>query len=88
MFITHGSHGWHFRLSEICRMYKMKRKPPSISLGKGPMSVDEQVRTEIKTFLLALRSYPDRFAKDPRITFQEYCCSLMQATRQEPRHHL
>jgi hypothetical protein len=41
------------------------------------MSGNDQVRVEIETFLQALASYPDRFARDPRVTFDEYRLSLV-----------
>jgi len=40
------------------------------------MSGNEQVRVEIRSFLLALASYPDRFAVNPRITFEEHRSSI------------
>jgi hypothetical protein len=43
------------------------------------MSGNEQVRAEIQSFLRALASYPDRFAADPRVTFDEYRLSLVAA---------
>jgi hypothetical protein len=43
------------------------------------MSSNDQVRAEIETFLQALASYPDRFAADPRVTFDEYRLSLVAA---------
>lgn len=48
------------------------------------MSGNELVRLEIETFLLALVSYPDRFARDPRITFDEYRSSLAAAVPSIP----
>ena len=42
------------------------------------MSGNEQVRVEIQTFLLALDSYPARFASNPNITFEEHCVSLLE----------
>jgi len=41
------------------------------------VSGNEQVRVEIQTFLAALTSYPDRFAVNPGITFEEHRISLM-----------
>lgn len=41
------------------------------------MSGNEQVRVEMRTFLQALESYADRFAADPRMTFEEYRSSLV-----------
>jgi len=40
------------------------------------MSGDELVRVEMESFLRALESYPQRFASDPNITFEEYRSSL------------
>lgn len=46
---------------------------------------NEQVRTEIQRFLQALDSYPDRFAKDPGVTFEEHCSSLVAVAEGESR---
>ena len=45
---------------------------------------NEQVRWEIHSFLKALDSYPERFAKEPGITFEQHLCSLV-STAHEPR---
>lgn len=37
------------------------------------------VRREIDNFLLALYSYPTRFADDPCLSFEQYLCSIMAA---------
>ena len=50
-------------------------------MGDNPLSNDEQVRIEIQTFLLALDSYPDRFSKDPNITFEKHCRNLVPASK-------
>ena len=44
------------------------------------MSGNEQVRAEMQTFLLALTSYADRVARDPKVTFEEHRVSLMETT--------
>jgi hypothetical protein len=36
-----------------------------------------EVRREIDNFLLALYSYPERFAGDPCLSFEQYLCSIM-----------
>ena len=41
------------------------------------MSGNEQVLVEMQTFLLALASYADRVAADPKVTFEEHRISLM-----------
>lgn len=53
--------------------------------GEKKMSGDEQVRSEIQTFIRALESYPERFADNPRVTFEEYRSSLAQTSNLEPR---
>lgn len=41
------------------------------------MSGNERVLVEMQTFLLALASYADRVASDPKVTFEEHRVSLM-----------
>lgn len=42
---------------------------------------DEQVRREIRGFLRAVDSYPERVAKEPRISFQQHLCGIFEATQ-------
>jgi hypothetical protein len=63
----------------------MKGKVSRVQVREGEMPVDEQVRTEIQTFLRALDSYPDRFARDPGVTFEEHRNSLVQITSRPRR---
>jgi hypothetical protein len=39
----------------------------------------------MQIFLHALNSYPERFARDPRISFEEYCGGLVHRAKTEPR---
>jgi hypothetical protein len=57
-------------------------------VGENHLSGNEQVRREIQRFLQALRSYPDRVARNPRITFEEHCSGLAQTTKAEPRRRV
>jgi hypothetical protein len=41
------------------------------------MSANDQVSVEMQTFLRALDSYPDHFARNPNLTFEQYFCSLV-----------
>lgn len=41
------------------------------------VSHNEQVRVEMEVFLYALDSYAERFAKNPELSFDEHCASLM-----------
>ena len=34
---------------------------------------------EIENYLKALSSYPDRFARDPELSFEQHLCSLVYA---------
>jgi len=47
-------------------------------------SGNEQVSIEISAYLQALDSYPARFAKNPGITFEEHCSSLVETARAKP----
>ena len=42
------------------------------------MPGNELVRVEIETFLMALASYPDRVASEPKVTFEQHRASLMR----------
>ena len=46
---------------------------------------NEQVLMEVQSFLQALASYPDRFAKEPTVSFEQHLCSLVEATQSEAR---
>jgi hypothetical protein len=46
---------------------------------------NEQVRKEIQGFLRAVNSYPDRVAKEPRISFQQHLCSIFSHAPADPR---
>ncbi len=41
------------------------------------MQTNKIVRAEMQTFVLALMSYPERFAANPRISFDQYLISLL-----------
>lgn len=49
------------------------------------MSDNERVRREIEAFLLALKSYPERFARNPGITFEQHRISLIGSAVPAPR---
>jgi hypothetical protein len=63
----------------------MKAKMRETSVGVNPVSANEQVRSEIQSFLEALNSYPDRFASDPQITFEQHRGSLTRPAKSQPR---
>jgi hypothetical protein len=49
------------------------------------VSGNKQVRRELKKFLQALDSYPDRFAKNPKISFEQHLRSLAQSANSHTR---
>ena len=56
-----------------------------VTAGEKSLSIDEKVRREIQTFLLALNSYPESFARNPGITFEEYCNKLIRTVETQDR---
>ena len=56
-----------------------------VSVGEIQMSANEQVRREIQVFVQALSTYPERFARNPRMTFAEYCTTLREDAKSAPR---
>ena len=60
---------------------RMRHVQPRESVYPG----NEQVRVEIQNFLLAIASYPDRFAQDPDISFEQHFGSLAAAGKTDPR---
>ena len=47
----------------------------------GKVQTNETARAEMQAFLAALASYPDRFAANPRISFEQHWGSLMMPAR-------
>jgi hypothetical protein len=48
---------------------------------------NQRVRAEIRAFLAAINSYPQQFAANPRVTFEEHCAKeLMGSSRAAPAH--
>jgi hypothetical protein len=51
----------------------------SITVGFAAPTAEVDAQREINNFLLALHSYPERFADDPGLTFEEYLFSIMMS---------
>jgi hypothetical protein len=49
------------------------------SLSDVETSRRREVQQEIDNYLLALSSYPDRFAQDPCVSFEQHLFSMMAA---------
>ena len=41
---------------------------------------EQQVQEEIETFLNALSSYPERFARDPYVSFEQHLFSIVASS--------
>lgn len=46
-------------------------------------SREQEVKQEIENFLHALSSYPDRFAREPRLSFREHLFDIETASQQQ-----
>ena len=58
----------------------MKTRGHHVQLRDSSGSQNQQARREIESFLLAVRSYPDRVAKEPGITFDQHLANVFAAT--------
>lgn len=63
---------------------KINSQTRSVRAGERRRAENAQVRREIENFLRALHSYPARFARDPRVTFEEHH-GLVRAAMTESR---
>ena len=63
----------------------MKVRVPLLKTSANSRPGNERVWVEIYSFLKALDSYPDRFAQDPGITFDEHRRSVMARSDAQPR---
>ena len=59
---------------------EMKRKKRIMYLSDA--SREQEVKQEIENFLHALSSYPDRFAREPRLSFHEHLFNIETASQQ------
>jgi len=60
-------------------MKNSKRRPSASGLGRATRERDAQY--EIKSFLSALVSYPDRFAREPHLSFEQHLFQLVAASQ-------
>jgi hypothetical protein len=60
-----------------------------ITLGVCDAEREREVQQEIETFLKALDSYPDRFAREPHLSFEQHLFSIASGQEMcsgQPRH--
>jgi len=55
------------------------KKHATDSLGSDAVR-EREVQQEIDSFLRAVSSYPDRFAREPYLSFQQHLSSIVTAT--------
>jgi len=60
-------------------MKNSKRRPSPSGLSRAAKERD--ARHEIKSFLSALVSYPDRFAVEPGVSFEQHLFQLVAANQ-------
>ncbi len=58
---------------------KSKRRDATDSRVSDPAR-ESEVQQEIESFLRAIRSYPDRFAREPYLSFQQHLSSIVTTT--------
>jgi hypothetical protein len=63
----------------IIQGVRMKRKRSS--RGSERVSSNEEARVEMQSFLEALNSYPERFARNPGVSFAQHHSSLIPVER-------
>ena len=56
-----------------------KHRPITVGIASTDRERQRDVQQEIETFLTALSSYPDRFARDPCLSFEQHLFSLAAA---------
>jgi hypothetical protein len=59
-------------------MRTKKQSTPTLKVSDAAQERD--VQQEIDRFLRALSSYPDRFAREPYLSFQQHLSSIATAT--------
>jgi len=60
----------------------MSYRKSQVTLHLRDSNNREAVQQEIDRFLQALSSYPDRFAHDPYLSFEQHLCSIMSSDRE------
>jgi hypothetical protein len=64
----------------------MKPARPRERAADLRLSGNDQVRREMQSFLRALHSYPERFSKDPGISFEEFRSEQVPPKKMRSRH--
>lgn len=70
--------------ANLWEKYMTAKRHRPIMLGVSDATRKREVQQEIEYFLKALNSYPDRFAREPYLSFEQHLFSIImgQATAQ------
>ena len=55
------------------------KRHSSLVSGVSHAGRGEGAQLSVEKFLKALNSYPDRFARDPQLSFEQHLCRVMAA---------
>jgi len=64
----------------------MKGRVNHVQPREDATPTNERARLEIDNFLRALGSYPDRFAKEPDLSFEQHLCRFLTTTQLANQH--
>jgi hypothetical protein len=62
------------------------RKQATQALHDSDATREREVQQEIDSFLRALSSYPDRFAREPDLSFRQHLSSIATASHRHNAH--
>lgn len=57
------------------------RKQRPVLVGTSDAAREREVQQEIETFLQALSSYPERFAREPYLSFEQHLFRIAAASQ-------
>jgi hypothetical protein len=57
----------------------IRRKQQAVGTGVSDARREREVQREIENFMRALTSYPDRFARDPYLSFEQHLLCIAAA---------
>jgi len=63
------------------------RKQATHTLHVSAAARERDVQQEIDSFVRALSSYPDRFAREPYLSFQQHLSSIVTAAQADTTSH-
>jgi hypothetical protein len=58
-----------------------RQKQPAVGTAASDARREREVQREIENFMRALTSYPDRFARDPYLSFEQHLFRIAAADR-------